>query len=150
MAHDMAWAGKRGKKLFQWLSFRIPVQVNSEAAIREQFFIECQFRKQGNSIPENWTFNLLYQGNRVYALHVQPQSKHPNQIGKGMPFYLQEIDGIHEHIWVDEGDGYAEPINVPIDQPEVIWRMFLKRANIDMRGFYHPDDNQPELNEYEL
>ena len=147
---EMAWLNKRGKITFQWVSCRINVQLHSEAAAREQFYVECQWRTRGNRIPEQWTFNLIYQGNRIYALHVQPMGKHPNKVGKGRPFYKQEIDGIHEHIWVDEGDGYAEPINVPLDDPETIWKMFLRRANIDSGAFYHPDDNQPEMNEYEV
>lgn len=142
---EMVWSNKRGKKAFQWVSCRVNVQLHSEAAVREQFYVECQWRRRGNSIPEHWTFNLIYQGSRIYALHVQPMSKHPNHIGKGRPFYKHEIDGVHEHLWVDEGDGYAEPINVPLNQPEVMWRMFLSKANIDPGDFFHPDDNQPEL-----
>lgn len=61
------------------------------------------------------------------------------------PLYQQDIDGIHEHTWSDEGTGYAEPINVPLDKPEVIWRMFLKRMKIGTVDFFHPDQNEPEL-----
>ncbi|WP_156404451.1 hypothetical protein [Curvibacter sp. PAE-UM] len=121
------------------------VQLDQEAEVREQFFVECQWRKRGNKVPEHWVFNLIYQGNRIYALHAQPTSKHSNQVGRGRSYFEMEIDGVHEHVWVEEGDGYAEPIQVPLDQPEVIWKIFLKRANIGEHDFFHPDDNQPEL-----
>lgn len=151
LVKEMAWLNKRGKINFSWVSFRTGVQLHSEAAAHEDFYVEGQWRPRGRAIPENWTFNLIYQGSRIYALHVQPTGRHPNDpgIGKGRPFYNQELDGIHEHIWVEEGDGYAEPISVPLDKPDVIWKMFLHRANIDPGAFYHPDDNQPEMNEYD-
>lgn len=85
---------------------------------------------------------------RIYAIDVQPAGGHTNdKAGKGRPLYMKTIGGIHEHTWSDDGQryGYAEPIEVPLDRPEIIWKIFLKRAGIDPAEFFHPDNNQPEL-----
>lgn len=146
LVSDMAWAGQRGKPGLGWVSARMAVQFDDEAALREQFFVECQWRKAAGRIPEHWGFNLLYGGNRIYAIHVQPTSKHENwKAGKGRPMFGLEIDGIHEHTWSKDGDGYAEAIDLPVDRPDIVWKKFLKRANINEADFFHPDHNQPEL-----
>ena len=145
LVKDMVWSSRHGKIAFHWLTARMPVQFDDEEEIREQFFVSCQWRKKGSKIPEHWTFNLIYNDSRIYALHFQPSSIHENEVGKGRPYFGKEIDGIHEHTWSQEGDGYAEPVELPPDRPDVMWRMFLKRANINGGEFFHPDDNQPEL-----
>lgn len=142
---DMAWTSKRGKVNFAWVEAKIPVQFADAAEVPEQFYVTCQWRKKGRNVPEMWTFGLLYQGNHLYAIHVHPLSIHKNSVGRGRPFYGQTIDGIHEHTWSKEGDGYAEPINVPLDKPDVVWQMFLSRAKIGSGDFFHPDHNQREL-----
>jgi hypothetical protein len=147
LASDMVWASKRGKIDFQWIEARIALQFLDEFEVAEQLVVICQWRKKGRTIPEHWTFGLLYRDERIYAIDVQPTSIHENdKAGKGKPYYLKEIDGIHEHIWTEEARyGYAEPINVPIERPDVVWKMFCKRANIIPSDFDHPDNGQPEL-----
>lgn len=145
---DMVWTGRRGKITFQWVECRIPLQFGDEAEVREGFFVMCQWKKRGRSVPEQWKFAVMFNNERIYAIDVQPASGHTNnKAGKGRPLYMQEISGIHEHTWSGDGPGYgyAEPIEVPLDHPEVIWRVFLKRAGIEPGEFFHPDNNQPEL-----
>lgn len=145
LVSDMAWTYRHGKQTFSWLCSRMAVQFDDDVAVPEQFYVIAQWRKKNISIPEHWVFNLLYKGNRIYALHVQPTSIHENLVGKGRPAYKQEIGGLHEHTWSEEGDGYAEPIDLPLNKPEIVWKQFLKRAKISGGDFYHPDANQPEL-----
>jgi hypothetical protein len=145
LAAPMAWTYRHGKIDFPWFGSRTPVQFDDAPEVPEQFFVVCQWRRRGNRIPEHWVFNLLYQEARIYALHYQPTSLHENKVGRGRPFYGKVINGIHEHTWSEEGDGYAEPINLPEGRPDIMWRMFLKRANIVGGDFFHPDENQPEL-----
>jgi hypothetical protein len=143
---NMAWTTRRGKVDWAWFEARILLRYSEEVEVAEQLWVMCQWRKKGITIPEHWKFALFYREQRIYAIDVQPTSIHENdKAGKGHPLYLQEIDGIHEHTWSAEGYGYAEPISVPLKQPEVIWRMFLKRANIDVGDFHHPDNDEPEL-----
>lgn len=145
LVSDMVWSHKRAKMDFQWLTCRMAIQFDDEAAMREQFYVEAQWRKKCKDIPEHWTFNLLFQTYRIYALHVQPTTSHTNSVGKGLKFYNEVIGGIHQHIWVSDGDGYAEPISVQLDRPDIMWLMFLRRANINPIDFSHPDQNEPEL-----
>lgn len=149
LAAEMAWTMRRGKLTFAWIEARIPVQFTDEPEISGELYVMCQWKKKGNVAPEQWKYALFCRDERVYAIDVQPAGRHTNdKAGKGRPLYLERIGGIHEHTWSKEGYGYAEPINVPLDQPEVIWRMFLHRANISLDGdgeFFHPDNNQPEL-----
>jgi len=121
------------------------LQFDDEIEVPEQFYVSVQWRAKGKKVPEHWSFNLLYREHQIYALHVQPTSKHQNNVGKGRQYFQHVIDGIHEHIWVEEGQGYAEPISVPQDSPEIMWRMFLKRAKINQADFTHPDDGQGNL-----
>lgn len=143
---DMRWTTNRGKMQFQWFQARIILEYADEVALPEDLYVHCQWIKRVKSIPEQWTFAVMYNDCRIYAIDVQPQDAHGNnRAGKGRPYFKQEIPGIHEHTWSQEGYGYAEPIEVPLDQPEIIWQMFLARANIGRRDFYHPDQNEPEL-----
>jgi hypothetical protein len=147
LATDMAWTSKRGKKEWGWLSARMSIQFADEFAISDEVWVVCQWRDKGKRIPEHWTYSLFYKEERIYAIDIQPTSIHENdKAGKGRPYWDQEIDGIHEHLWDDGGYGYAEPIEAPLGQPDVVWKMFLSRANIDPGGeFVHPDQNQPGL-----
>lgn len=142
---DMRWTTVRGKMKFQWHQARMIVLFSDAVEVPEGVYVHCQWYPRVKSIPERWNFSLLYEDERIYGIDVQPQSPHRNNIGKGRPLHKQLISGTHEHTWSEEGYGYAAPINVPLDQPHVIWQMFLSRANIAPGDFFHPDDNQPEL-----
>lgn len=142
---DMQWTTTRGKMKFQWYQSRIILLYSDEVAIPEGLYVHCQWQRRMKSIPERWNFSVMYEDQRIYGIDVQPSSPHRNDAGKGRPLYKKVIDGTHEHTWSEEGYGYAEPINVPRNQPEIIWQMFLKRANIAPGDFFHPDDNEPEL-----
>lgn len=141
LAIDMVWSGKH----LGWIQARMPLQFDDESAIQEQSYVYCQWRPKVSEKSESWGFNLIYRGGRAYAIHIQPDSLHENKAGKGRPLFGQVISGIHEHTWSSDGDGYAEPIAVPLDKPEVVWKMFLRRACINHGDFFHPDDNQPSL-----
>ena len=131
LVSDMAWLSKRGKVDWQWIEARMALQFSDEVEVAEQLLVICQWRKKGRTIPEHWTFAVLYRDQRIYAIDVQPTSIHENdKAGKGRPFYLKEIDGVHEHHWTEESVyGYAEPINVPIGQPEIVEDVLQARAH---------------------
>lgn len=141
---DMAWTSKKGKREWGWLSARLSVQFSDEFEVSDKVWVVCQWRERAKAVPEHWTFSLFCREARIYAIDVQPAHLHENKV-KGHPYSGQEIGGIHEHFWTSEGYGYAEPISVPLDRPDVIWEMFLKRANFAQCDFSHPDQNQPKL-----
>lgn len=146
LATDMAWTSKRGKKEWGWLSARLSLQFADEFAVSDEVWVVCQWRDKNKNIPEHWTFSLFYNDERIYAIDIQPTGIHENnKAGRGRPYWGQEIDGIHEHLYDDGGYGYAEPIAVPADRPDIVWSMFLSRANIEKGQFFHPDKDQPSL-----
>lgn len=141
----MAWTPKVGKLTLDWIESKILLMYVDDLEIPEQLYVLCQWRKKNKAIKEQWTFSLMYLGQRIYAIDLEHDFLHTNNAGKGRPLYGQEVEGPHEHTWSADGYGYAEPIRVPWDTPEIIWKMFLKRAGIVPDDFFHPDNNQPEL-----
>jgi hypothetical protein len=136
----MEWATKRGKTEFAWSEAKITLQFADELEVPEQFYLSCQWRPKGQNVPEMWTFGMIYQGDHLYAIHKHPLSKHTNHVGQGRPLFKKEVIGNHQHTWSEGGTGYIEPLNLP-DDPEIIWRMFLKRANIiGPADFCYPED----------
>ena len=147
LATDMAWTSKRGKKEWGWLSARLALQFADEFIVSDEVWVVCQWREQNKSIPEHWTFSLFYKEERIYAIDIQPTSIHENwKAGKGRPYWGHVLDGVHEHLWDDAGYGYAEPIELPLGRPDIVWAKFLRRANIGPADFVYPDQNQPGLN----
>jgi hypothetical protein len=143
---DMAWTSKRGKISFGWIEGRIPVQYADDPEVSSELYVVCQWKKRGTFAAEQWKFALFRGTDRIYAIDVQPDGGHTNdKAGRGRPLHMERIGGVHEHTWSKEGYGYAEPIDLPLDQPEVIWKKFLKRAGIAPGDFFHPDNNEPEL-----
>lgn len=145
LATDMLWTSKRAGLNGGWLSTRMSVQFADEFEVSDEVYLMCQWREKAKAVPEFWTFSLFFKDARIYAIDVQPTHLHQNKVGKGRRFWGQEVGGIHEHLWSDDGYGYAEPIEIQLSRPDVIWRMFLKRANFQDCDFSHPDQNQPGL-----
>jgi hypothetical protein len=146
LVDEMVWGNnKRGSPEFGFIESKMLLRFADEVEVAEALWVSFQWRKKGLKMPEHWICSVIYQRARIYAIDVQPHTKHYNSVGKGRPGYKEWIGGIHEHLWDDEQYGYAVPIEMPLDQPEVIWKKFLKRAKIYPGDFYHPDENQPEL-----
>lgn len=146
----MGWAKKLNHTEPVWYEYRSALEFEDDPTeTPEGLLIVCQWKRKDGPKPENWTFGLLYGGERIYAIDVQPLMHHTNKVGKGRPFYLQRIRGNHEHTWSEEGYGYAEPFMlIPVDGPAA-WKDFLDRAGIADAPFVHPDkainDGQQEL-----
>jgi hypothetical protein len=67
-------------------------------------------------------------------------SFHTSLVGEGRPQYRKPLaDRSHEHIWVDDGEGYAEPIVPALQNIGALMQYFLPRANLTLTGgFAHP------------
>lgn len=119
---------------------RTTLSVNG--VIQEGYFVDL-FHKASSldGVPDKVAFVLIVSGARVMALDENGPSDHLNTVGLGQPFYQQIPDHPHLHIPVQEStSGYAEPITrAPIED---LWRLFLKRANINSAPtFNFPAEN---------
>ena len=63
---------------------------------------------------------------------------HYNRVGAGLPYYRQSISGLHRHFWIDEGDGYAEPLTLTDTSAGGIIKAFLQESNITIPGGVKP------------
>ena len=145
LVHDMIWKGKHNKVNIDWLESRMLVQFSDEFEVPEQLLVICKWKKRYGKRSEIWTFSLLYQNERIYALDFQPDSSHKNNVGVGRKMYQSLFYGTHEHKYSEEGYGYAEPISLDPNKPGAMWEIFLSRAGIDKVVFNHPDRGEPEL-----
>jgi hypothetical protein len=145
IVHDMTWRGKNNKVPIDWMEARMLVQYADEVEIPEQLSVVCQWKKQSLRKAEVWTFVLLYRSERIYALDIQPDSAHKNNVGIGRDFYKQLIHGAHEHTYSADGEGYAEPISLHTGDPASYWAHFLKQTGINPFQFNHPGGGQQEL-----
>jgi hypothetical protein len=146
VADSLPWVAKVGGSEAEWLECKVALRYVDDYEFPEELMIVCQWRKQVGSARQQWCFGLYYQGERIYALDVQPFSLHANyRAGKGRPYFNQEIEGSHEHTWSNEGYGYAEPISLKEDAPDIAWRIFLKRAGILAADFDDPSGGQYNL-----
>lgn len=61
-------------------------------------------------------------------------------LGEGRPLFRKPLaDRSHEHLWVDAGEGYAEPVTPPLQTIAALMQHFLPRANLTLTGgFAHP------------
>ncbi len=145
LIQHMVWKEKQNKVNIDWLESRMLVQFSDEFEVPEQLLVICGWKKRQGRRSEMWTFSLLYQNERIYALDFHPDSSHKNHVGVGREMYLSLFYGAHEHTYSNEGYGYAEPISLQPDKPEVMWEIFSTRAGIEKADFNHPDQGEPEL-----
>lgn len=84
--------------------------------------------------------SLFIGSHRICAIDCHPGQKHTNKVGFGRPFYKEAISSpVHMHLWVEEGDGYAEPLEMQPAGIEAIFFEFFKRVNLVLKGeFAHP------------
>lgn len=145
LTQDMVWKGKHNKVKIDWLESRMLIQFSGEFEVPEQLLVICEWKKRIGRRSEKWTFSLLYQDIRIYALDFHPDDSHKNNKGVGRKMYQSLFYGAHEHTYSEDGYGYAEPISLDPEKPGVMWEIFSKRAGIEKVDFNHPDQGEPEL-----
>lgn len=127
-ADSILWKGMGGKGFPASHKCRIPLSVKN--VVQEGYFVDL-FHKFSDlpGIPDKVSMTFVVGGARILALDENGPSEHVNIVGKGMPFYGKNSDHPHLHVPVSESSsGYAEPIDRA--DIEVLWRIFLERANI--------------------
>lgn len=141
----MEWVAKLTSSTPQWLEFVSVCKVKSE--IREDVFFHCQYRQSASIVdgaariskPEIFSAAIRVGSERILALDTN-STPHTNKVGKGLPLYRHTLRcRTHLHIWTDEGYGYAEPIDPPLESIESLVERFIALANLKLTGsFVHP------------
>lgn len=96
-------------------------------------------------IHKNINVGLYFNNCRISAIDYC-QSEHRNNIGEGLPYYGEIFNGLHRHIWLEEGYGYAEPI-VPdweINLENII-KLFCIENNLDILNGYKAPFTEEQL-----
>ncbi|AUL48020.1 Uncharacterised protein [Bordetella trematum] len=140
--HKPLTAGSEGPL---WMEFSCPCKVKGE--IREDVIFRTLYRGartlvQGQAaimIGEAFSASLFVGPHRVYGADTD-DSFHSSLAGQGLPYYRQVLqDRSHQHVWVAEGEGYAEPVTPALTSIGVLMDHFLSRANLTLAGgFAHP------------
>jgi hypothetical protein len=138
----MSWAKELSARDPAYWQYESPVSVvATDMATLEDVRLVMRWRPSIGEKPAVTNFSLLVGGARAYGVDYGPWYKHTNnKAGRGRPLWNQTFRGSHEHLWSDDGEGYAEPLNEvePIDL-EAAWLAFLRRANFSCDfHFVHP------------
>lgn len=90
-------------------------------------------------LAETFCASLFVGPHRVYGVDTD-DSFHTSLVGEGRPLFRKPLaDRSHEHLWVDAGEGYAEPVTPPLQTIAALMQHFLPRANLTLTGgFAHP------------
>lgn len=141
LIRDMAWSRKLTRSNPQWMLYQTPIEVDGR--VPEGWYVIAQWRPAAGIAPEKYSFILLIEGARLYAIDVDPLGEHQNKIGRGRPYFGRIIEGPHEHLWCDEGEGYVEPFDLSGASMDAIWELFCRRANLSPAGpFKDPDSKR--------
>jgi len=141
----IAWAPKPAASNPQWLGFACACRVKGE--VREDVIFRATYRGARTAVhgqatiflAEAFCASLFVGPHRVFGVDTD-DSFHTSLVGEGRPQYRKPLaDRSHEHIWVDEGEGYAEPIVPALQNIGALMQYFLPRANLTLTGgFAHP------------
>ena len=126
------WEEKNGNYTPQILTYYSAMDMDNQS-ILEGVLIRCKWMP--SPIPDikaKYDFAIFLGQHRVYALDFHWLSGHKNKIGRGLPFYNENLRGPHRHLWAESSYGYAEPLEPPILElnMEDHWKLFCDEANI--------------------
>lgn len=136
----MAWAPRLSQREPHWYEFVSGLEQRGE--VPEGLELRCQWKNSIQSAPAKFNFAVFWKTHRVYAIDVDPLGRHKNnKAGRGRPYWGQRIGGFQEHLWSDDGYGYAEPLHEQgLEDIVTAWALFGERAKVSLTGsFVHPD-----------
>nr|WP_314363468.1 hypothetical protein [uncultured Achromobacter sp.] len=141
----ISWIPKPAANNIQWMEFASPCKVKGDA--RDDVIFRVTYRGARTVVhgqatiflTEAFCASLFVGPHRVFGVDTD-DSFHTSLVGEGRPHFRKPIaDRSHEHIWVDEGEGYAEPIVPALHTIGALMQYFLPRANLTLvGGFAHP------------
>lgn len=128
-----------------WMEFASACRVKGE--IRDDVIFRVFYRSprtcvQGQAaimVGETFGASLFVGPHRVFGVDTD-ESFHSSLVGNGLPNYRRVLaDRSHQHIWVAEGEGYAEAVTPALNSISALIEYFLPRANLTLAGgFAHP------------
>lgn len=143
---EMEWTNRPSIRTPQWLQFESFCMIGSEES--DEIIFRAHYRPKTNvvkgsaiiPVSEACNLSLYLCEHRIFAIDMHPDRVHKNKVGAGRKYYRKLItDKTHVHLWVEDGDGYAEPIDAEINDIEGLFDEFSKRAILYLRGaFLHP------------
>ncbi len=141
----ISWAPKPVGGNVQWMDFASPCRVKGE--VREDVIFRMTFRHARTDVhgqatillPESFCASLFVGPHRVYGVDTD-DAVHTSLVGAGRPLFRKPLpERSHEHIWVDEGEGYAQPVVPALSTIASLIAYFLPKANLTLTGgFAHP------------
>ncbi|OZI39875.1 hypothetical protein CEK29_17110 [Bordetella genomosp. 5] len=142
----IAWSGKpAGGGPAQWMEFSCACKVEGE--VRDDVTFRVIYRAartdvQGQAavmLGETFSASLFVGPHRVLGVDTD-DSFHTSVVGADLPHFRKPLTArSHLHVWVAEGEGYAEPVTPDLADIGALMDHFLPRANLSLTGgFVHP------------
>ncbi len=139
------WTPKPAGAPSQWMEFTSPCRIKGE--VREDVIFRTIYRGARTAVhgqatiflTEAFCASLFVGPHRVFGVDSD-DAFHTSLVRADRPHFRKPLaDRSHEHIWVDEGEGYAEPIVPALETIGALMQYFLPRANLTLAGgFAHP------------
>ncbi|WP_459615028.1 hypothetical protein [Bordetella sp. 2513F-2] len=139
------WKPRPAAGSAQWVEFSSACRVKGE--VREDVIFRATYRSartavQGQAaimLAETFGASLFVGPHRVFGVDTG-DTFHTSLVGAGRPQHRKVLaDRTHAHVWVDEGEGYAEPVVPALHDIGALMDYFLPRANLTLAGgFAHP------------
>ncbi|KOF52871.1 hypothetical protein AD428_17445 [Achromobacter sp. DMS1] len=144
-ARPVSWTPRPAAGNAQWMEFCSPCRIKGE--VRDDVLFRATYRAARTDVygqatiflSEAFSASLFVGPHRVYGVDTD-DAFHTSLAGSGRPHYRKPLaDRSHEHLWTDEGEGYAEPVTPALQTIGALMDYFLPRANLALvGGFAHP------------
>nr|WP_033477380.1 hypothetical protein [Bordetella pertussis] len=152
----ISWAHKPAASNSQWQEFSCACRLKGD--VREDILFRITYRGARTAVfgqatiflPEAFGASLFVGPHRVFGVDTD-DSFHTSMVGENLPQFRkaqrmpqitrapQMADRSHQHIWVEAGEGYAEPVVPALESIGALVDYFLPRANLTLTGgFAHP------------
>ncbi|MBN8451265.1 MAG: hypothetical protein J0M13_20130 [Candidatus Accumulibacter sp.] len=128
------------KKDVQWWKWDTALLIDGR--VPEGARVILQRRPPVGAASGKMNLTLLYRELRVYGIDLDDSGPHSNT-GMGRPYWHKMIETpALEHIWSEEGYGYAEPLDHASDAPAEYFRRFCIKTNLTLEGGFKPPPSQ--------
>ena len=144
-ANSMRWQPKPAAGNAQWMEFTSVCKVQGE--LREDVIFRASYRGAQTAVhgqaaillKETYSASLFVGPHRIYGLD-NGDTLHTSVIGVGRPYYRKPLsERSHEHLWSDDGEGYAEPVIPALERIDAFMQHFLAQTKLTLNGgFIHP------------
>ncbi|WP_407847271.1 hypothetical protein [Bordetella petrii] len=141
----VAWAPRPSASHVQWMEFASACRLRGEA--RDDIIFRAVYRPARTAVHgqaviamrEACSASLFIGPHRVLGVDTG-EAFHTSLAGTGRPHYRQTLtERTHRHLWHDEGEGYAEPVEPALHDIAALIPYFLQCANLTLAGgFAHP------------